>query len=72
MSYFECNLPDVSPAYIHPTMSAAFTETLQRVKRRMAKLDDALEMTGMDGRCICEAGQGAVRQLLHEVRGLRR
>ena len=49
MSYFECNLPDVSPAYIHPTMSAAFTETLQRVKRRMAKLDDALEMTGMDG-----------------------
>lgn len=49
MSYFECNLPDVCPAYIHPTKSAEFTETLQRVKRRMAKLDDALEMTGMDG-----------------------
>lgn len=49
MSYFECNLPDVCPAYIHPSKTAEFTETLRRVKRRMVKLDDALDMTGMDG-----------------------
>lgn len=49
MSYFECNLPDRCPDYIHPTMTAEISATLNRVKARMAKLDDALDMTGMDG-----------------------
>lgn len=48
MSYFECNLPEVCPAYIHPSKQEEFTSTLARVKARMEKLDDALEMSGMD------------------------
>ena len=49
MSYFECNLPEKCPAYIHPSKAAAFEETVRRIERRMKKLDDALEITGMDG-----------------------
>lgn len=46
MSYFECNLPDTCPTYIHPSKRDEFTRTLTRVKARMQKLDDALDMVG--------------------------
>ena len=48
MSYFECNLPEMCPAYIHPSKQVEFSRTLARVKARMKKLDDALELSGMD------------------------
>lgn len=46
--YFECNLPNACPDYIHESKREWVTSTLQRIHARMEKLEDALEMSGMD------------------------
>lgn len=48
MSYFECNLPDSCP-HICAGKRSYFEDTVKVIKARMAKLDDALAKSGMDG-----------------------
>ena len=48
MSYFECNLPDSCP-HICAGKRSYFEDTVKVIKARMAKLDDALAKSGMNG-----------------------
>lgn len=47
--YFECNLPKTAPYWLHPAVISAFNETIQRIYRRMDTLNEALNISGMDG-----------------------
>lgn len=57
MSYFEYNLPEICPAYIHPSKRDEFNSTLERVKARMEKLEDALEMSGMNAAAFAKTAK---------------
>lgn len=47
--YFECNLPTKAPYWLHASATPAFQQMLNAVHSRMDKLNDALELTGLDG-----------------------
>jgi len=56
MSYFECNLPDSCP-YICAGKRSYFEDTVKVIKARMAKLDDALAKSGMDGAAFAKTAK---------------
>lgn len=41
MPYFECNLPDKAPAYIHASHAESMAELFQKVRERTEKLEQA-------------------------------
>lgn len=47
--YFESNLPEKAPIWLDARCAAAFTETMQNIRARMALLESALEVSGMKG-----------------------
>ena len=56
MSYFECNLPDSCP-HICAGKRSYFEDTVKVIKARMAKLDDALAKSGMDGAAFAKTAK---------------
>ena len=59
MSYFECNLPDSCP-HICAGKRSYFEDTVKVIKARMAKLDDALAKSGMDGAAFAKTAKISV------------
>ena len=56
MSYFECNLPDTCP-HVANGKRQYFEEVVRTIKSRMAKLDDALAKSGMDGAAFAKTAK---------------
>lgn len=48
-NYFECNLPKTAPYWMHPSVMGAFNDSIQRIYKRMDTLNEALEVSGLDG-----------------------
>ena len=49
MKYFECNLPDKAPYWLHTAVAGHFQQTLDAIHCRMERLEEALGLTGLDG-----------------------
>ena len=49
MKYFECNLPASAPYWMHTAAASDFNRTLAAIHSRMDRLNDALDLSGMDG-----------------------
>ena len=49
MKYFECNLPTSAPYWMHTAVAGDFNRTLAAIHSRMDRLNDALDLSGMDG-----------------------
>lgn len=47
--FFESNLPSTVPYWLDARAAKKFTETIERIKKRMALLECALDITGMKG-----------------------
>lgn len=54
MSYFEHHLPEKAPAYVHEDNRPALQSVLDRVRRRMERLEEALLISGLDGETFAE------------------
>lgn len=52
--YFECNLPKIAPAYIHPQNKGVMEAALKAIHARMEKLEEALTISGIDGATFSE------------------
>ena len=52
--YFECNIPITAPAFLGAEFKTIYQENAGRIRSRMEKLEEALEMTGLDGETFSE------------------
>ena len=52
--YFECNLPKKAPGFLESDYQKIYQDNVDRIYARMEKLEEALDMTGLDGETFSE------------------
>lgn len=52
--FFECNLPKTAPSFLSADFQVKYQTNVDRIYARMEKLEEALDMTGLDGETFSE------------------